>query len=177
MGGSTGINVAGAIRMAKEMGPGHTIVTVLCDYGTRYASKLFNPDFLREKRLARAQWLEAKRQCSRASSKRFLAMTELLFRDDAYLKSATPRLCGVNERGGILLDRTVFYATAGGQPGDKGALPSMGRHSRSPPPSMTRQKTLCMFQPLPIALPTPRRTSRRSPRLGTSATAICAPIP
>ena len=51
MGGSTGINVAGAIRMAKDMGPGHTIVTVLCDYGNRYQSKLFNPDFLREKGL------------------------------------------------------------------------------------------------------------------------------
>ena len=43
MGGSTGVNVAGAIRMARELGPGHTIVTVLCDYGSRYASKLFNP--------------------------------------------------------------------------------------------------------------------------------------
>src|SRR5690606_30066343 len=47
VGGSTGINVAGAIRLAREMGPGHTIVTVLCDYGTRYASKLFDPAFLR----------------------------------------------------------------------------------------------------------------------------------
>ncbi len=52
MGGSTGINVAGAIRLAKELGPGHTIVTILCDYGTRYQSKLFNPAFLREKNLA-----------------------------------------------------------------------------------------------------------------------------
>ena len=57
MGGSTGINVAGAIRMAREMGPGHTIVTVLCDYGTRYQSKLFNPDFLREKGLPLPGWL------------------------------------------------------------------------------------------------------------------------
>ena len=46
LGGSSGINVAGAIRLAKEMGPGHTIVTLLCDYGTRYQSKLFNPEFL-----------------------------------------------------------------------------------------------------------------------------------
>lgn len=59
MGGSTGVNVAGAIRMAKQMGPGHTIVTVLCDYGTRYASKLFNPSFLREKNLPVPAWLEA----------------------------------------------------------------------------------------------------------------------
>ncbi len=61
MGGSTGVNVAGAIRMAKDMGPGHTIVTVLCDYGTRYQSKLFNPDFLRTKNLPTPPWLAQKR--------------------------------------------------------------------------------------------------------------------
>lgn len=60
MGGSTGINVAGAIRMAKAMGPGHTIVTILCDYGTRYASKLFNPAFLTEKGLPVPAWLQDK---------------------------------------------------------------------------------------------------------------------
>jgi cysteine synthase len=58
LGGSTGINVAGAIRLAKKMGPGHTIVTLLCDYGTRYQSKLFNPEFLREKGLPVPAWLE-----------------------------------------------------------------------------------------------------------------------
>jgi cysteine synthase A len=58
MGGSTGINVAGAIRLAKDMGPGHVIVTILADYGTRYQSKLFNPAFLREKRLPVPEWLE-----------------------------------------------------------------------------------------------------------------------
>jgi cysteine synthase A len=58
MGGSTGVNVAGAIRLARQMGPGHTIVTVLCDYGTRYASKLFNPAFLRSKGLPVPAWLE-----------------------------------------------------------------------------------------------------------------------
>jgi cysteine synthase A len=58
MGGSTGINVAGAIRLARELGPGHTIVTVLCDFGTRYQSKLFNPTFLREKGLPVPAWLE-----------------------------------------------------------------------------------------------------------------------
>lgn len=58
LGGSSGINVAGAIRLARELGPGHTIVTVLCDYGTRYQSKLFNPDFLREKNLPVPSWLE-----------------------------------------------------------------------------------------------------------------------
>ncbi len=60
LGGSSGTNVAAAIRMAKEMGPGHTIVTVLCDYGTRYQSKLFNPAFLKSKNLPVPAWLEPK---------------------------------------------------------------------------------------------------------------------
>jgi cysteine synthase A len=58
LGGSTGINVAGAIRLAKLLGPGHTIVTVLCDGGSRYQSKLFNPDFMRSKNLPVPAWLE-----------------------------------------------------------------------------------------------------------------------
>ena len=58
LGGSTGINIAGAIRLAKDLGPGHTIVTILCDYGTRYQSKLFNPEFLRGKGLPTPGWLE-----------------------------------------------------------------------------------------------------------------------
>ena len=57
LGGSSGINIAGAVRMAKDMGKGHTIVTVLCDYGTRYQSKLFNPEFLREKNLPVPDWM------------------------------------------------------------------------------------------------------------------------
>jgi cysteine synthase A len=57
LGGSTGINVAGAIRLARQLGPGHTIVTVLCDSGYRYQSKLFNPDFMRSKKLPVPQWL------------------------------------------------------------------------------------------------------------------------
>jgi len=60
LGGSSGINVAGAIRLAKDLGPGHTIVTVLCDNGTRYQSKLFNPEFLRSKKLPVPPWLERK---------------------------------------------------------------------------------------------------------------------
>lgn len=60
MGGSTGINVAGAIRLAKQMGPGHTIVTILCDYGQRYQSKLFNPDFLRTRNLPVPEWMDRK---------------------------------------------------------------------------------------------------------------------
>jgi cysteine synthase A len=58
LGGSSGVNVAGAIRLARHLGPGHTIVTILCDYGTRYQSKLFNPAFLREKGLPVPDWLE-----------------------------------------------------------------------------------------------------------------------
>jgi cysteine synthase A len=60
VGGSTGINVAGAIRLAQDLGPGHTIVTILADYGTRYQSKLFNPEFLRNKGLPVPEWLEHK---------------------------------------------------------------------------------------------------------------------
>ncbi len=59
LGGSSGINIAGAIHLARELGPGHTIVTLLCDSGARYASKLFNPAFLRSKSLPVPEWLEA----------------------------------------------------------------------------------------------------------------------
>jgi cysteine synthase len=62
VGGSSGINVAGAVRLAKDLGPGHTIVTILADYGTRYQSKLFNPQFLREKKLPVPDWLERQPQ-------------------------------------------------------------------------------------------------------------------
>jgi cysteine synthase A len=58
LGGSTGINIAGAIRLARELGPGHTIVTILCDFGMRYQSKLFNPAFLREKNLPIPLWMD-----------------------------------------------------------------------------------------------------------------------
>ena len=58
MGGSTGINIAGAIELGKKMGPGHTIVTILCDWGHRYQSKVFNPSFLREKGLPIPNWLD-----------------------------------------------------------------------------------------------------------------------
>ena len=58
LGASSGVNVAGAIRMAKEMGPGHTIVTILCDFGTKYQTKLFNPAFLRDKDLPIPSWME-----------------------------------------------------------------------------------------------------------------------
>jgi len=58
LGASSGVNVAGAIRLARELGRGHTIVTILCDSGTRYTSKLFNPDFLRSKNLPVPDWLD-----------------------------------------------------------------------------------------------------------------------
>lgn len=58
LGGSAGINIAGAVRLAKDLGPGHTIVTILCDYGNRYQSKLFNPEFLRSKDLPVPPWME-----------------------------------------------------------------------------------------------------------------------
>lgn len=57
LGGSSGVNVAGAVKMAKEMGPGHKIVTILCDYGTRYQSKIYNPVFLRSKGLPAPDWV------------------------------------------------------------------------------------------------------------------------
>jgi cysteine synthase A len=59
LGASSGVNIAGAKRLARDLGPGHTIVTILCDFGTRYQSKLFNPVFLREKNLPVPDWLEA----------------------------------------------------------------------------------------------------------------------
>ncbi|WP_316014306.1 cysteine synthase A [Roseobacter sp. HKCCA0434] len=62
MGGSTAINIAGAVRMAREMGPGHTIVTILCDYGNRYQSKVYNPEFLREKGLPVPGWLAGEKR-------------------------------------------------------------------------------------------------------------------
>ena len=58
VGGSSGVNVAGAIRLAREIGPGHIIVTILCDYGTRYQSKMFNPEFLRAQKLPVPEWLD-----------------------------------------------------------------------------------------------------------------------
>jgi len=60
LGGSSGMNVAGAVRLARDLGPGHTIVTILCDYGTRYQSRLFNPEFLREKSLPVPDWMEGR---------------------------------------------------------------------------------------------------------------------
>ncbi len=60
LGGSAGINIAGAVRLARDLGPGHTIVTILCDYGNRYQSKLYNPEFLRSKDLPVPPWMEGK---------------------------------------------------------------------------------------------------------------------
>ncbi len=65
LGGSSGINVAGAMRLAEQLGPGHTIVTILADYGTRYQSKLFNPEFLKSKNLPVPGWLDSPRPLPR----------------------------------------------------------------------------------------------------------------
>ncbi len=144
MGGSTGINVAGAIRLAKQMGPGHTIVTILCDYGTRYLSKMFNPAFLREKNLPVPDWLERKPSVPSRLSKKCLRHDRTF--STARMPIASRRgqaSIAINDRGGIILDRTVFYATAGGQPGDKGMLAfSTATRSPSPPPSMTRRRII-----------------------------------
>lgn len=67
LGGSSGVNVAGAIRLARDMGPGHTIVTILADYGNRYQSKLFNPAFLRGKGLPAPRWLEEGSEAGRSA--------------------------------------------------------------------------------------------------------------
>ena len=60
LGGSSGINIAGAVRLARDLGPGHTIVTILCDYATRYQAKMFNPEFLRSKDIPVPDWMESK---------------------------------------------------------------------------------------------------------------------
>ena len=70
LGGSTGINVAGAIRLARQLGPGHTIVTILCDSGNRYQSKLFNPEFMRSKNLPVPEWLRRRAARSTCRSRR-----------------------------------------------------------------------------------------------------------
>ncbi len=72
LGGSSGVNVAGAIKLAKQLGPGHTIVTILCDSGTRYQSKLFNPAFLRSKNLPIPHWLVEKSGAAEAIRKKIL---------------------------------------------------------------------------------------------------------
>eukprot|EP00181_Compsopogon_caeruleus_P001920 CAMPEP_0184684088 /NCGR_PEP_ID=MMETSP0312-20130426/13764_1 /TAXON_ID=31354 /ORGANISM="Compsopogon coeruleus, Strain SAG 36.94" /LENGTH=359 /DNA_ID=CAMNT_0027136929 /DNA_START=18 /DNA_END=1097 /DNA_ORIENTATION=+ len=64
LGMSSGVNVAGAIRVAEELGPGHSVVTVLCDYGTRYKGKLFNPDFLKQKSLPSPDWIATSKELS-----------------------------------------------------------------------------------------------------------------
>ena len=117
LGGSAGINVAGAIALARTMGPGHTLVTILCDSGFRYASKLYNPVFLRAKDLPVPPWLE-RLQPARERP----AVTELLFREDAGRRSTEAVVEAVDPLAGVVLDRTVFYVQGGGQPGDTGVL-------------------------------------------------------
>ncbi len=77
-------------------------------------------------------------------------MTELLFREDAYLKSVDAIVQSITERGGIILDKTNFYAAAGGQPGDKGTMQSTAKQSRLPRPFMTKGKTSSMCRQVPV---------------------------
>ena len=92
-------------------------MTLLCDSGARYASKLFNPAFLRSKSLPVPDWLEAKTRAPKV----FAEMTQALFRDDAY-RTETEAIVLMSEPRGIALDRTVFYPQGGGQSGDRGTL-------------------------------------------------------
>ena len=117
LGGSSGINIAGAIRLARELGPGHTIVTLLCDFGARYASKLFNPAFLRSKNLPVPDWLEA--QGARAGGVRL--MTEASFAATPICARRAQRWCSPRRAGSPSTARS-FMRRGGGQPGDRGAL-------------------------------------------------------
>ena len=189
MGGSTGINVAGAIRLAKQMGPGHTIVTVLCDYGTRYQSKLFNPAFLREKGLPVPEWLEAPAQEPAERVRRGPAaeMTNLLFRDDAYLRDCEAR-SSASTSAAASFWTDGFYATAGGQPGDKGTPRCRGQTPfRSRRPSMTRRRMIvhvpacrrrCRLpEPGDVAAALDWDTRYRNMRVHTALHLLCALVP
>ena len=108
LGGSSGINVAGAIRLARQLGPGHTIVTILCDYGTRYQSKLFNPEFLRSKGLPVPDWVDEGRQVPRGR----IADGEAAVPRRWLPARVLPRPGRRRRRAAAasMLDRTVFYA-------------------------------------------------------------------
>ena len=189
MGGSSGINVAGAIRLAKEMGPGHTIVTILADFGTRYQSKLFNPALPALRRTCRSRhgWSGGRtsrcRTCdavARRRVERTKMATDCLFRDDAYLKDCTATVVGVSDHGGIVLDRTVFYATSGGQPGDRGALSLPAAPSCRLRPRSTRMRPRARSRTgsrKAGAARQCRRSGDGQRSTGTCATAACACIP
>ena len=140
MGGSTGINVAGAIRLARDMGPGHTIVTILADFGTRYQSKLFNPEFLRAKRLPVPRLARATDERAGAVRKDLIDSNHLMiwpcrpiacFARTATCKECSATVVGLTDAGGIVLDRTVFYAASGGQPGRPRRADDRDRRRRS----------------------------------------------
>jgi hypothetical protein len=122
LGGSSGINVAGAIRMAREMGPGHTIVTILCDYGNRYQSKLFNPEFLASKDLPVPEWLTRKSDLSIPYASEPSLMKALFVLKTPISQPLRHRSLLFARTVASLLDQTCFYATSGGQPGDTGFL-------------------------------------------------------
>jgi len=102
-------------------------------------------------------------------------MTLLLFRDDAYLKSCDAKVLGINERGGIILDQTVFYPTAGGQPGDKGSLMVDGSPIAIATTVYDEAKNAVHVPAEPVSLAQGHRSPPHS--TGTTATATCAAIP
>ena len=113
LGGSTAINIAGAIRLARDLGPGKTIVTILCRFRHALSVQAVQSGLPEGTQPAgpRNGWITGLDN----------DMTELVFRDDSYARSCAARVVAADARG-IRLDRTVFYPNGGGQPGDTGVL-------------------------------------------------------
>ncbi len=152
--------------------PGHTVVTILCDYGNRYQSKLFNPSFLEEKVPALPQWLLTnpisgflicrglKVQCRQ----------DCCFRDDFYLSTCEATVTAVRDDGAIELDQTCFYATSGGQPGDTGFL------ERADGSRITLDVTMTARRRHRPASPAGRRAAPRGRRKAGAAHRLAAPL-
>ena len=174
LGGSSGVNIAGAIRLARELGPGRTIVTLLCDSGARYASKLFNPAFLREKELPVPNWLN--RRCRHPAG--LSVTTRLLFRDDSYRREADARVVAAAPGRHRARRRPVLSATAAASPAIAANWSSpTARRSRSSTPSTTpTDKTIVHVAGAGrAAAGVGERVVARS--TGTRATSACASTP
>ncbi len=123
LGGSTGINIAGAMRLARELGPGPHHRDDPCRLRHALSVETVQPGIPALQEPAGAGLAGARARHRGALRKGgVMAETEALFRDDAYLRDAEAKVVRINDRGGIVLDRTIFYATSGGQPGDTGFL-------------------------------------------------------